>query len=275
MIAAVTSYVILQQQRLRIPILEEKPFELKAEFETAQAVVPGQGQTVRVAGVRVGDVSKVELEDGRAVVTFDIDREFLPIYKDATLLMRPRTGLKDMFFALDPGTRTAGEYEEGDVVPMTNTAPDVNLDEVLAGLDGDSQAYLRALIVGAGQGLEGRDRDLGKMLAALGPINRDLDQLSTEVAKRDENLKRLDPQPEHADEGRRPAGPGHRHARGRLEHHARGDRRAGPGRPAGDRAPARDAAPDARGPGGRRRVRRPSSARRSTRCGRSPAACRR
>jgi phospholipid/cholesterol/gamma-HCH transport system substrate-binding protein len=190
-IAAVTSYVILQEQRLRIPILEEKPFELKAEFETAQAVVAGQGQTLRVAGVRVGDVSDVELEDGRAVVTFDVDREFLPIYKDATMLMRPRTGLKDMYFALDPGTRTAGEYEEGDVVPMTNTAPDVNLDELLAALDGDSQAYLRALIVGAGQGLAGRDEDLGKMLAALGPVNRDLDLLSTEVAKRDENLKRL------------------------------------------------------------------------------------
>jgi phospholipid/cholesterol/gamma-HCH transport system substrate-binding protein len=190
-IAGVTSYVILQEQRLRIPILEEKPFQLKAEFETAQAVVPGQGQTLRVAGVRVGDVSEVELEDGNAVVTFDVDREYLPIYKDATVLLRPRTGLADMFFQLDPGTRTAGEYEENDVIPMANTAPDVHLDEVLAGLDSDSQAYLRALIVGAGQGLEGRDRDLGKMLAALGPVNRDLDELSTEVAKRDENLKRL------------------------------------------------------------------------------------
>ena len=191
LIAAVTSYVILQEQRLRIPILEEKPFQLKAEFETAQAVVPGQGQTLRVAGVRVGDVSDVELEDGNAVVTFDVDREYLPIYSDATILMRPRTGLKDMFFALDPGTRAARPYEEGEVVPMANTAPDVNLDELLAALDADTQAYLRTLIVGAGQGLEGRDEDLGRMLAALGPVNRDLDKLSTEVAKRDENLKRL------------------------------------------------------------------------------------
>jgi phospholipid/cholesterol/gamma-HCH transport system substrate-binding protein len=190
-IAAGVSYYILQEQRLRIPILEEKPLELKAEFETAQAVVPGQGQTLRVAGVRVGDVSDVELEDGSAVVTFEVDREFLPIYKDATILMRPRTGLKDMFFALDPGTQDAGEYSEGDVVAMANTAPDVNLDEVLAALDTDSREYLRALIVGAGQGLDGRDEDLGRMLAALGPVNRDLDQLSTEVAKRDENLKRL------------------------------------------------------------------------------------
>jgi len=193
-LASVTSYVIFQEQRLRIPILEEKPFQLKAEFETAQAVVPGQGQTIRVAGVRIGDVSEVELVDGRAVVTFDIERDFLPVYKDATLLMRPRTGLKDMFFALDPGTndRALGEpYQEGDMIPVANTAPDVNLDEILAGLDGDSQAYLRALIVGAGQGLAGRDKDLGKLLAALGPINDDLDRLSTEVAKRDDNLKNL------------------------------------------------------------------------------------
>ena len=112
-IAAGVSYYILQEQRLRIPILEEKPFELKAEFETAQAVVPGQGQTLRVAGVRVGDVSEVELEDGSAVVTFDVDREFLPIYKDATILMRPRTGLKDMFFALDPGTEDGRRVRGG------------------------------------------------------------------------------------------------------------------------------------------------------------------
>ena len=190
-IAAGVSLYILQEQRLRIPILEDRPFELKAEFETAQAVVPGQGQTIRVAGVRVGDVQKVELEDGAAVVTFAIDREYLPIYRDATILLRPTTGLKDMFFQLDPGTRAAGEYEEGEVMPMANTAPDVNLDEVLAALDGDSQAYLRTLIVGAGQGLEGRGRDLARVLKALGPINTSLDRLNSEVAKRDENLARL------------------------------------------------------------------------------------
>src|ERR687898_1963849 len=108
-IALATTWVILQEQRLRIPVLEERPFELKAEFSTAQAVVPGQGQTLRVAGVRVGDVESVELEDGRGVVTFAVERDFLPIYRDATILMRPTTGLKDMFFQLDPGTKRAGE----------------------------------------------------------------------------------------------------------------------------------------------------------------------
>jgi len=190
-IASAVSYYILQEQRLRIPILEEKPFELKAEFETAQAVVPGQGQTIRVAGVRVGDVSKVELENGVGVVTFAIDREFLPIYRDATLLMRPTTGLKDMFFQLDPGSDDAGEYEEGDVVPVSNTAPDVNLDEILEALDSDTQAYLRLLLVGAGEGLDGRDKDLGELFGGLGPINENLRKLNSEVASRQQNLRNL------------------------------------------------------------------------------------
>ncbi len=187
------SYYILQEQRLRIPVLEEKPFQFQAEFDNAQGVVAGQGQTLRVAGVRVGDVSNVELIDGRAVVTFDVDRKYTPIYEDATILMRPLTGLRDMFFSLDPGTRSAsgGEIEEGDTVPLANTAPDVPLDEVLEALDNDNQAYLRAILVGAGQGLENRGKDLGRILGSLGPINRDLEKLNTAVAERDENLSRL------------------------------------------------------------------------------------
>ncbi len=194
--AGVISFYIFQKQRLRIPIIEEKPFQFQAEFDNAQGVVAGQGQTLRVAGVRVGDVSNVELVDGRAVVTFDVDREYLPIYEDATLLMRPLTGLRDMFFSLDPGTENralpdAGEIEEGDTVPLANTAPDVPLDQVLEALDNDNQAYLRAILVGAGQGLEGRGKDLGRILGSLGPINRDLEKLNTAVAERDENLSRL------------------------------------------------------------------------------------
>ncbi len=191
--AGAISYYILQEQRLRIPVLEEKPFQFQAEFDNAQGVVAGQGQTLRVAGVRIGDVSKVELVDGRAMVTFDVDREFLPIYENAQILMRPLTGLRDMFFSLDPGTRSAegGEIEEGDTLPLANTAPDVPLDQVLEALDNDNQAYLRAILVGAGQGLEGRGRDLGRLLGSLGPINRDLEKLNTAVAERDENLSRL------------------------------------------------------------------------------------
>lgn len=190
-VALATSWVIVQNQRLRVPLLEERPFELRAEFETAQAVAPGQGQTIRVAGVTVGDVAEVELTDGVAIVSFEIDRDYLPVYADATILMRPATGLKDMFFSLDPGTRPAGAIEEGGTVPLANTAPDVNVDEILTALDADSRAYLRLLISGLGQGLDGRGDELGGALAELGPINRDLEAVNAGLAARDEEVARL------------------------------------------------------------------------------------
>jgi phospholipid/cholesterol/gamma-HCH transport system substrate-binding protein len=195
-VALFVTYIIVQNQRLRIPLLEEKPFELKAEMTTAQAVTPGQGQTVRVAGVRVGDISSVDYENGHAVVTMAIDRKFLPVYKDATILLRPKTGLKDMFLELDPGTNydpnsNDDEFQNGGTISVANTAPDTNVDQILAALDGDTRAYLRLLLVGAGQGLNGRGKDLGKLLGSLGPINRGLARLNTEVAKRKDNLARL------------------------------------------------------------------------------------
>lgn len=190
-VALGASYVILQNQRVRIPILEERPFELKAEFESTQAVEPGQGQSIRVAGVKVGDVDDVELADGVAVATFTIDRDYLPVYRDATILMRPQTPLKDQFFELDPGTRSAGELEEGTTLSVTNTLPDINLDQILQVLDTDSRAYLRLLVVGLGEGLEDRDADLARALGSLGPINRDLKRVGSAISARDESLARL------------------------------------------------------------------------------------
>jgi phospholipid/cholesterol/gamma-HCH transport system substrate-binding protein len=189
--ALIATYIIVQQQRLRIPILEEKPFTLKAEFETAQAVVPGQGQTIRVAGVRIGDVQDVQLEHGTGVVTFAIDRKYLPVYRNATIMLRPSTGLKDMFFELDPGTKAAGEVPNGGTIPLANTAPDVNLDEILSALDADTQAYLRVLLVGAGQGLKGQAKNLGRVLGSVGPINSDLERINTLVAQRRHELSDL------------------------------------------------------------------------------------
>jgi phospholipid/cholesterol/gamma-HCH transport system substrate-binding protein len=196
LVGVLATYIIVQNQRLRIPLLEEKPFELKAEMSTAQAVTPGQGQTVRVAGVRVGDIDAVDYEDGHAVVTMAIDRKFLPVYKDATILLRPKTGLKDMFLELDPGTdydpnSEDDEYQNGETVSVANTAPDTNVDQILAALDGDTRAYLRLLLTQGGEGLNGRGKDLGKLLGSLGPINRGLARINTEVAKRKGNLARL------------------------------------------------------------------------------------
>ena len=77
---------------------------LKVELPDAQAVQPGQGQTVRVAGVEIGQIGKVELEDGKAVVELQLEPKYEGLIKDdATALLRAEDRLKDMFLEVDPG----------------------------------------------------------------------------------------------------------------------------------------------------------------------------
>ena len=96
-----------------------------------------------------------------------------------------------MFFDMDPGSKSAGEVQNGGTIPLANTAPDVNLDEILSSLDSDTRAYLRILLVSGGQGLNGQSQNLGRLLGGIGPINRDLKRLNTLVAERRQNLADL------------------------------------------------------------------------------------
>jgi phospholipid/cholesterol/gamma-HCH transport system substrate-binding protein len=191
-IALGVAYVILQNQRLRIPVLEPKPFQLEAVFQTGQAVTPGQGQTVRVSGVRVGDISKVRLENGQAIITMDLDQEFKGlVHENWTGLLRPKTGLKDMFIELMPGRGDAPVAEEGWRMPLSNTLPDVNPDEFLSSLDVDTRSYLKLLLNGARGGLEGRAHDLEMVLKRFEPTYRDLAKVTGTVKARRVELRRL------------------------------------------------------------------------------------
>jgi phospholipid/cholesterol/gamma-HCH transport system substrate-binding protein len=182
---------ILANQRLRFP-WEATPYTLKASFTTAQSVTPGQGQTVRIAGVRIGDIAKVDLKDGRGIVTMDVEPEFADvIHTDASALLRPKTGLKDMFVDLEPGSKSAPRAKSGFTVPISNTLPDVNPDEVYGALDADTRDYLKLLVDGAGRGLDGQGNNLREVLRRFEPTHKDLAAFTSKVAERRTNLRRL------------------------------------------------------------------------------------
>jgi phospholipid/cholesterol/gamma-HCH transport system substrate-binding protein len=190
LVASGIAVYILNEQRLRFPLVEETPFRVKAVLDDAQAVTAGQGQSVRVAGVRIGEIGEVELEDGLAVVTLDVERRFRRLLRrDSTALLRAKTGLKDMFIEVDPGH--GPPLPDGGRIPASRTAPDVDLDEVLAVADSDTRDYLKLLIAGAGKGVAGRGPDLAAALRRLGPLHRDLARVNRATARRRRALRRL------------------------------------------------------------------------------------
>ena len=193
---AVGSY-ILANQRLNppawMPIVGADTFTLKAELENTQGVLPGQGQAVNISGVKVGSIASVELVEGRAVATLRIEDRFSRVYPNASVLLRPKTGVKDMLIELDPGSPSSGDpLDEESTLSNDQTNADVNFDEFLASLDGDTQDYLKLLVGDAGRTLKGRGgRDLANTFRRLQPLSRDFAKANRYVVQRREKLKRV------------------------------------------------------------------------------------
>jgi len=142
---------------------------------------------------QVGQIGDVQLKNGIAVVKLAIDEKYKHvIHQNATALLRPRTGLKDMFVEVDPGTSSSPVAKAGYTIPVSNTLPDVNSDEILASLDSDTRSYLQLLINGAGNGLKDNGGNLlAQVFMRFEPTHRDLARLNTAIAARGTNLSHL------------------------------------------------------------------------------------
>jgi phospholipid/cholesterol/gamma-HCH transport system substrate-binding protein len=98
-----------------------------------------------------------------------------------------------MVAEIDPGAPSAGPaLKSGALLSTDHTAPDVNLEEILASLDRDSRDYLNLLLADGSQALSnGGGRDLAKVFRQFEPLSRHVGQASRQVAKRRVMLKRL------------------------------------------------------------------------------------
>jgi phospholipid/cholesterol/gamma-HCH transport system substrate-binding protein len=123
------------------------PFELKAAFVSAnnlQTRAP-----VRVAGVTVGQVKKVEaIKGGKgAMVTMEIEKSGLPIKQDAELKVRPRIFLEGNFFVdISPGTPSSPNLKSGATIPMQHTATPVQFGQLLTALQSDTRQDLQTFL---------------------------------------------------------------------------------------------------------------------------------
>lgn len=191
----VASYILSHQRFYLpgwVPIVGRDFYTLNAQFSTAQAVTPGQGQTVNIAGVRVGEISNVKLDNGRAIVEMKIEPKYSKVYPNATMLLRPKTALKDMAVEMDPGSPASGpRLHSGATIPISQTAPDVNLDEILAVLDTDTRDYLQLLLNGGGAALKGNGRALAQTLRRFDPTARDLEKITSLLQTRARNVRQV------------------------------------------------------------------------------------
>jgi phospholipid/cholesterol/gamma-HCH transport system substrate-binding protein len=123
------------------------PYELTAVFESANNL-KARSQ-VRIAGVNVGKVKKVETipGSGAARVTMELEDSALPLHEDTELTIRPNLFLEGNFFVdVHPGSPSSPELESGEVVPSQQTSTPVQFGQILAALQSDTRRDLQILL---------------------------------------------------------------------------------------------------------------------------------
>ena len=134
------------------------PNEVRALFENADDVTAKA--PVRIAGVEVGKVTKVQPIEGSetgARVTMEVKESALPLHEDATLKVRPRIFLEgNKFIEMKPGSPTAPVLDEDDVIPIQQTSASVQFGDVLTALQSDTRQDLQVFLKEYSKSLEGK-----------------------------------------------------------------------------------------------------------------------
>lgn len=182
---------ILSQQRIVFPWQDRVSFQ--AGFDEVPSISPGNGQELRVAGVTVGEITDAEVgDDGRAVLTMSFDPGKATIYEDATIELRPKSPLNEMYVnVVDIGTPDAGKITGGEMLDRVTGRHPIPVDEVLSHLDENSREAAGVLLAELDTALATAPESLPPGVVAADTTLQGLESLSTSLRDRRDLLAQL------------------------------------------------------------------------------------
>jgi phospholipid/cholesterol/gamma-HCH transport system substrate-binding protein len=178
-------------------------YSLSAELEDAAGLQPGN--EVRIAGVRVGNVTKVSLEPEAAVVEMEVEeaiqipRETLLEVKLKTLLGQkfidlqfPRSFIAAVSTGSDPADATAGFLADGDRFPLGQTSVPFEVYQAATGgtdvLEQIDKKALRTMLRVLGSTVGTSKAEIGRALEALAGAGEVLGDKSGSITRLLRNL---------------------------------------------------------------------------------------
>jgi phospholipid/cholesterol/gamma-HCH transport system substrate-binding protein len=154
-----------------------KTYEVKVPFNEATQLA--EQSDVRISGVNVGKVQKIELApNGRqAWATVAVDAQYAPLPESTRAILRTKTLLGETYIELTPGSREGPELEDGGVLPEANIAQSVQLDEIFRTFDTETRAAFQEWMQEAAVAVNGQGQNLSYALGGLEPTFSEFDEL--------------------------------------------------------------------------------------------------
>lgn len=165
---------------------------LRAGFTDVNQMTPGQ--EVRVAGRRVGEIGKIEVEGGEAVVDLEItDEAVWPLPKGtfARARMGSTTAYLGRYTELIPGPKDAPPLPEDGILSRPGNEPVYELDEAYRIFRGRTNDDAGETVDELGETFDGRERELRRGLDATPGGLDAASAFARELSADEERLKTL------------------------------------------------------------------------------------
>jgi virulence factor Mce-like protein len=155
--------------------LKPEGYRITVPFDEATQLA--QESDVRISGVSVGTVKRIDLaDDGLAEATIEVDSKYAPIPSDTRAILRQKTLLGETYVELSPGNDDSGFVPEGGDLSPAQVSEAVQLDEIFRTFDERTRAGFQAWMQGQAAALRRRGQDLSVAIASLDPFAEEADK---------------------------------------------------------------------------------------------------
>jgi phospholipid/cholesterol/gamma-HCH transport system substrate-binding protein len=155
--------------------LKPEGYRFTVPFDEATQLA--QESDVRISGVSVGKVKRIELSDeGLAEATIELESDYAPIPDDTRATLRQKTLLGETYVELTPGSEEGTPLEEDGALPAAQVADSVQLDEIFRAFDPETRAAFQVWMQSQAEAFRGRGDDFSAAIAALEPLADEADQ---------------------------------------------------------------------------------------------------
>lgn len=163
------------------------PYQVTATFTDADSILPNN--EVFMNGTKVGYVGSVSVTGGHAQVQLVFDNgNALPLHPDATAQVRKKNLLGETYVDLTRGTQQ-GQIPAGGVIPVSQTVPITEIDQVLAIFDPATVQRVQLLINALGEGTTNNGDNMNSQASSLNSLVTALNGPATELSVRKQQVQ--------------------------------------------------------------------------------------
>lgn len=168
-----------------------KPQGYRVNVTFNEAVQLATEADVRISGVPIGKVKKVEPEQGRTKATLEIQARYAPLPDDVKAILRSKTLLGETFVELSGGTKNTPTIPEDGSISASQVSNQVQLDEVIRTFDPATRQAFGDWLIGQSDAVKGHGDQLNQAFGVLPMFFTDTNSLMDVLHRQDEALSRL------------------------------------------------------------------------------------